>query len=122
MKTYQVTVYPDRTEWKFDGEYHRENGPAIEYDNGSKFWYINGKPHREDGPAIERVSGSKFWYINGELHRENGPAVKYANGTKLWFINGKELTEDEFKNRNVKELSMDELEKILGHKVKIVKK
>ena len=99
MKTYQVTIYPDRTEWKFDGEYHREDGPAVEYADGSRVWFINGKLHREDGPAVEYVRGSKYWYING-----------------------KELTEEQFNSRHVKELSIDELEKILGHKVKIVKK
>ena len=99
MKTYQVTVYPDRTEWKFNDKLHRENGPAIEYADGSKYWFINGK-----------------------RHRENGPAVELADGDRAWYINGKELTEEQFNNRNVKELSIYELEKILGHKVKIVKK
>jgi hypothetical protein len=122
MKTYQVTVYENRTEWKFEGKRHRENGPAIEWSDGTKSWHINGKLHRENGPAIEYADGSKYWYINGKRHRENGPAVENADGSKYWFINGEELTEEQFNSRNVKELSMDELEKILGHKVKIVKK
>ena len=48
------------------GKYHRENGPAIEFTNGSKFWIINGKLHREDGPAIERTDGSnkEEWWVN----------------------------------------------------------
>jgi hypothetical protein len=32
-----------------------------------KEWYINGQLHREDGPAIEYIDGSKSWYINGEV-------------------------------------------------------
>jgi hypothetical protein len=24
------------------GEYHREDGPAVEHSDGRKFWYING--------------------------------------------------------------------------------
>ena len=122
MKTYQVTVYPDRTEWKFEGELHRENGPALERADGTKAWHFNGKLHRENGPAVEYANGSKVWYINDKLHRENGPAVEYADGTKEWYINGVKLTEEQFNSRHVKELSMDELEKILGCKVKIVKK
>jgi len=30
---------------------HREDGPAVEWYNGSKEWYKNAKLHREDGPA-----------------------------------------------------------------------
>ena len=36
-----------------NGDYHRENRPAIERSNGYKAWYINGLRHREDGPAVE---------------------------------------------------------------------
>jgi hypothetical protein len=47
-------------------EFHREDGPAIEFNDGSKSWFINGKLHRLDGPAIERISGDNCWYIDGE--------------------------------------------------------
>ena len=53
-----------------------------------KYWYLNGKPHREDGPAIEANNGHKEWWLNGKLHREDGPAAEYANGDKFWFLNG----------------------------------
>ena len=67
--------------WKLpNGQYHREDGPAIEYANGTKFWYRNDQRHREDGPAIERANGNKCWYINDELHRIDGPAIECANG------------------------------------------
>ena len=36
------------------------------YESGRKAWYINGEYHREDGPAIERADGTKSWYINGK--------------------------------------------------------
>ena len=49
------------------GEYHRENGPAVEYNNGGKCWYINGVAHREDGPAFERIVGGMGWYLYGEM-------------------------------------------------------
>jgi len=70
-------------------EYHREDGPAVEYADGSKWWYINNELHREDGPAIEYINGSKWWYINGNRHREDGPAIERANGDKEWWINDK---------------------------------
>ena len=76
-KEYTVRVYDYRTEWRnSSGELHREDGPAIEYADGSKVWFFNGKRHREDGPAVER-----------------------ANGDKAWYLNGDKLTEDEFNSR-----------------------
>lgn len=76
--------------------YHREDGPAIEKEDGTKYWYINGKHHREDGPAIEFENGTKYWYRNGVIHRLDGPAVEFANGNKEWWINGRSLTEENF--------------------------
>ena len=38
---------------------------------GTKLWWLNGKLHREDGPAVEFADGSKLWYIYGErIHVE----------------------------------------------------
>jgi len=55
--------------------------------------------HRVDGPAIEYSDGTKRWYLNGLLHRaDGGPAVEYPDGyEQQWFLNGEELTKDEFK-------------------------
>ena len=36
------------------------------FDSGSKHWYLNGELHREDGPAIEYADGTSAWYLNGE--------------------------------------------------------
>jgi hypothetical protein len=109
-------------EWWRDGELHRENGPAIEYSNGTKFWYRDGKKHRVDGPAIEWESGTKFWYRDDKLHREDGPAIEFAHGTKEWYINGERLYKAEFLSRTqpVKEMTIAEIEKLLGHKVKVI--
>ena len=67
---------------------HREDGPAIEYYDGSREWCIDGYRHRIDGPAVEQPNGYKAWYINGKLHRENGPAVEHPDGTKQYWLNG----------------------------------
>ena len=53
-------------EWKLNGVYHRDDGPAVEEKNGTKAWLINGIYHREDGPAVEWEDGQKDWYINDE--------------------------------------------------------
>ena len=75
MTEYEVVIYDDCTVWCINGESHREEN---------------------DGPAVEYFDGSKEWFLNGVLHRENGPAVEYANGYKEWYINGLEHTEKEF--------------------------
>ena len=95
---------------------HREDGPAIEYADGSKSWYINGKCHREDGPAVEWADGYKAWYLNGKRHREDGPAVEYVSGHKSWYLNGKRLTKGEFNARMnpVTELTLDEIAEKFG--------
>jgi len=65
--------------------------PTIDkYDN--KFWYNSKKEfHREDGPAIEWINGDKEWCQNDVLHREDGPADEWASGYKAWYINGKRI-------------------------------
>ncbi len=52
------------------GEYHRLDGPAIEWNNGDRSWWINGERHREDGPAVETTSGYKAWYLNDKNYSE----------------------------------------------------
>ena len=40
------------------------------WDKGDKFWYLNDKLHREDGPAMEWADGSKSWCLNGDYVTE----------------------------------------------------
>lgn len=63
--------------WITDGEYHRTDGPAITWGDGSSMWLINGKLHRLDGPAVESAYGTKRWYINGNLIYNNDFILKY---------------------------------------------
>jgi len=50
---------------------------------GTKRWYNeNRELHREDGPAIEWADGSEEWYLNDKRHREDGPAIIRAGGYK----------------------------------------
>jgi hypothetical protein len=89
-------------------------------EDGDRHWYLNGERHREDGPAIEYANGDRFWYLHGKLHRTAGPAVEFADGTPYWFLHGNQVTEEAVMNP-AKELTVAEIEKLLGHKVKIVK-
>jgi len=84
----------NRHAYLMNGQFHREDGPAIERASGTKYWFQNGHLHREDGPAIEKADGSKLWYKIGKSHREDGPAIERANGTKAWYKMDKRHRED----------------------------
>jgi len=66
----------------------------VEWTNGSKYWLLNGQYHREDGPALECVNGDKWWYLDDKRHRIDGPAVDCINGTKEYWVNGKNVTKE----------------------------
>ena len=59
------------------------------YDSGNKYWFLNGEYHREDGPAIEYASGNKYWCLNGEDLTEE----EFFNRTKKHTvtIDGQEI-------------------------------
>jgi len=122
MKEYTVKVYDDRTLWYLNDKLHREDEPAVEWNNGNKEWFLNGKRHREDGPAVEFVHGSKYWFLNDKRHREDGPAIEFANGSKSWWLNGKKLTEAKFNAKmNPVELTLDEIASKFGISVSQLK-
>lgn len=60
-------------------------------ESGSEIWHRVDHPnviHRDDGPAITWDDGSRFWYYDGVNHNENGPSVIYANGQMHWHYHG----------------------------------
>jgi hypothetical protein len=63
-----VDVYGTIIYYK-NNKFHREDGPAVEFSNGSRYWYINGIRHRDDGPAIELSDGYKEYWLNGEYYK-----------------------------------------------------
>ena len=118
-----IAEYVDGSKhWYLNGEFHREDGPAVEVTNGSKHWFLNGKYHREDGPAYESADGSKFWYLNGKfllmlppesqpfvfieefIDKEDGPQIKVLTqqGTEIWpnIVGLKELADNWEKKYN----------------------
>jgi len=51
--------------------------------------------HREDGPAIEYNDGGKSWYYKGVRHRVGGPAVEFADvdgRPPQWWVSGEQVT------------------------------
>jgi hypothetical protein len=67
---------------------------------GTKEWYLNGQYHRTDGPAIEFADGAKWWYLNGRRHRTDGPATEEADGSKEWFLNDQYYSFDQWLEAN----------------------
>ena len=72
----------------------------VEYwPNGNKkseIWNLGRKYHREDGPAVIFENGTKKWYRNGRLHREDGPAIEYAHGEVVYYLNGRQFTKEQY--------------------------
>ena len=91
-------------EWWINGLRHREDGPAIVYSDGGEEWFHTGKRHRLDGPAYIHTNGKKEWWQNGKPHRANGPAVEW-DGNKRWFLHGVEYTEHQHR-RQLKQLGI----------------
>jgi len=87
----KIDTYGEKR-WFLNGKLHREDGPAVEYPNGTKFWFLNDLLHREDGPTVEYENGTKEWWLNGKLHRTDGPAMEWPNGEKDWYLKGKEVS------------------------------
>jgi hypothetical protein len=121
--------YADGTKsWYVNGKLHRLDGPATESQDGAKSWYVNGKLHRLEGPAVEYAEGYKAWYVDGKRHRlDGGPVIEYSDGSKRWFVNGKFLTEAAFialtESKTV-ELTLDQIAKkfeINVNNLKIIK-
>lgn len=59
-------------------------------------WYLGDKLHKENGPAVEFADGTREWWIDGKRHREDGAAIEFGDGTNKWFLDGKNLSEENF--------------------------
>jgi hypothetical protein len=125
MQEYTVRINSrgDRR-WCKPGTYilHRLDGPAVEYADGTRQWWVDGKLHRLDGPAVEYADGSREWWVDDKLHRLDGPAYEGASGSRWWFIEGEKIAEREFLARTqpAQEITIAEIEKLIGHRVKII--
>ena len=72
------------------------NGKEVAFNGDIRYYNKNGQYHREDGPAIEWSDGRyTAWILNGKNHRVDGPArIKvYLDGTvdQAWFYHGKKM-------------------------------
>ena len=90
-----------------------ENFTGIAENNGNKVWYKNCKLHREDGPACEYSNGSKFWFLNGieyseqEFNEKMNPTPT-CNG-KVVTIDGKKYKLTEIQNNPILLITGDKI-------------
>lgn len=91
MPVYTCQYFTEYTNDK--GKKHRDDGPAMIFNDGHERWYRNGKLHRKDGPAVILPNGDTEYYQHGRRHRIDGPAIDYQE-MKIWFKQGKYHRED----------------------------
>lgn len=114
MQEYTVEVYTkEENSWAKEmwfklgtQELHRlGNLPAFTSQDGHLQYYEDDRIHRTDGPAIIRPDGYSAHYLEGIYYSKEDFAAEIAK-------------------RNappVKELSVEEISKLLGYEVKVVK-
>lgn len=78
---------------------HRTDGPSsiikiAIFQKPTKQWWVDGHLHREDGPAVEQDDGGMLWYKNGKKHRDDGPAIIHCDGYKEWWYDDKRVDVD----------------------------
>jgi hypothetical protein len=61
--TKEINEHGDAYHYNSKRQFHRLDGPAVEYTTGTKAWFINDKYHRLDGPAVEWTTGERNWYL-----------------------------------------------------------
>lgn len=109
----------DRVWRNAKGQFHRLDGPAIEWANGGEFWYADHQLHREDGPAVVRPDGSTEWWFRGRPHRADGPAVELTDGRKEWWLHGRQTDAEEI-DRNLRRIRDEQREQDMTlHREKI---
>lgn len=87
MKSELIILSDGTKEWRlFNGNYHKEDGPAVEFTDGSKLYIQYGKYHREDGPALNGPNGDKYWFYHGKQIKckDNEEFLKLIKLKALW--------------------------------------
>jgi len=66
---------------------------------GCKCWYKNGDFHRNNNPAVVWDTGREEWYQNGECHRLNGFAIiDVVVKINVYYIHNKMLHPDQYEH------------------------
>ena len=73
----QREIYPDGTiYWLLNDQLHREDGPAIEYTDGSKGWLLHHKEVHPETLVDLQLSRGVFCYYNEETETLHFDEIK----------------------------------------------
>ena len=96
MSKLDLKVHPNGNKtWHLDGELRRVQIMTSSAGLGYKARVLDKEFHCEDGPAMEFENGDLAWFKHGKLNRLDGPAVIHVNGYEAWYLNDIEMTEQE---------------------------
>lgn len=59
-----ITTRGHKCYYNDGGHFHREDGPAIIYPDGSLFWRNNGAPIAKEVPSAYRSNGAYYWRLS----------------------------------------------------------
>lgn len=116
--TYKVIYYAT---WF---EVYDEKGNVIYHENDNGYWYK--REYNEKGNEIYLENSNGYWEKGG--YNEQGKVIYYESsngywekkeydrrGNEIYFVN----SNGEIIGERVKELTIEEIEKLLGYKIKI---
>jgi hypothetical protein len=59
----------------------------VEYSKGTKAWYLDGEFHREDGPAIVYFNGNKDWFLYGRsLDKDDFDSIEMVRSMQAYEL------------------------------------
>ena len=134
---YEIDRFGNKIYKDENGDHHNPFGPALITRSGNTYWYKHGQLHREDGPAIESNNGEKKYWIEGvqlteeEFEEEQlGPILEQPQidefGTEIWRNKDGKLHRDNnlpamiFKDRNKLFYKNGELHRLNGPAIEYI--
>jgi hypothetical protein len=92
-----VTMKQDTNDFKI----YLSNGQLVKIDSyGDKGWFLNGKHHLEDGPAFEYDGGTKVWCQNNIVHKIEYKDSKTCRWQKQLFHLNQLMKKNKSKKEN----------------------
>lgn len=82
-----------------NGNLHREDGSAVDNNDGHKEWWLNGNRHRIGEPAIIFASRDFQYYENNKCSQKDSPAVINTDGYSEYWVDGRKLDKEEFNKK-----------------------
>lgn len=93
-----------------NGKIHRQDGPAVIYEDGTQEWWLEGRRHRYDGPAIYNPDKKLSIYIkHGKI--ENQLSTYYGSSIEM-YVEPDKIIEALSKITNISEYIPSKTEKI----------